>query len=90
METNWQLVMTQRKGWRFFSLRAVSDPADHELPISAEALCEMASGRPNVPRMLGELALHPGRLPAFARMVRSARVARVALHVALHRFLTSL
>lgn len=71
------------------ALRAISDSVDEDLPVPPEILADPASGQPDVPRLLAFLALNPGRIPAFVRMVGSARKAtqRLAegLEILLHQ-----
>ena len=75
METARLAARCLERGIPFIALRAISDSVDEDLPVPSGILADPVSGQPDVPRLLAFLALNPSRIPAFVRMVRSARQA---------------
>lgn len=66
-------------GLPLVQLRAITDPAGEALPVPTEVWFDLEMQKPRPGALLGYLALHPERIPAFARFVRNVGVARQAL-----------
>lgn len=74
METASVSAFCDGMGIPFLTLRAISDTADRDLPVSS--LINPRTGKPDVAGLVFELARHPKKIPAFAGMLADAKTAR--------------
>jgi len=81
MESHLAAAAAARLGVPFAVLRAVSDAADDDLPVAAQAGFS-PDGRTNIAAVLAALARRPGEFPALIRTARNAGKALAALEAA--------
>jgi len=60
------------------AIRAVSDSVDDDLPLDMESLLT-DEGRVSIPRVLGQVALHPGALAGLVKLGKQSKRAAQAL-----------
>jgi adenosylhomocysteine nucleosidase len=60
------------------AIRAVSDAAEENLPLDMNRVFG-ADGRVSLPRVLGQVALHPGAIPGLIRLGGNSRKAAASL-----------
>jgi len=83
METGMICEFCSRKGIPMLSMRGISDAAGDDLPVSFSIWFDASTQRPRVVALLLELALHPLKIPAFARFVKGISFTRLRLTEAL-------
>ena len=83
METAIISELCAKRGIQMLSMRGISDAAGDELPVSFSIWFDPSTQRPRVAALLLELALHPLKIPAFARFVRGISFTRLRLTDAL-------
>ncbi len=71
-------------GLPFAALRAICDPAGHDLPPAALIALDR-HGAIGLARVLGSVLAHPGQLPALLALAGDAAAARRALRIAVTR-----
>ena len=71
------------------AVRAVSDPADADLPLDFNRIVG-AEGRVSFPRLTGQIAARPHRIPALIRLGRESRRAAASLAEFLDAFVSTL
>jgi adenosylhomocysteine nucleosidase len=90
METAAISQLCKARGIPMLALRAISDTAAQDLPVSAEVWFNTATQRPRPLALLLHLAAHPGRIPPFIHFVRGINKARAELTAFLLATLTTL
>ncbi|GAB4176574.1 MAG: hypothetical protein Fur0032_16590 [Terrimicrobiaceae bacterium] len=88
METSHLEAVCREAGIPWAGVRAVSDPADTDLPVAGSLLMSPAKGRPATMRMLAYVATRPRVWPEFAAMVKNASRAQRQLATVLSRVLS--
>lgn len=79
METAIISEMCAKRGIPMLSLRGISDAATDNLPVSFGIWFDASEQKPRVGALLLELALHPFKIPAFAKFVNGISFARLRL-----------
>jgi adenosylhomocysteine nucleosidase len=74
METFPLAQYCQDNGIRFFSVRAISDLANQNIPLEVADIVDTA-GHPNIGRAIKVVLLNPRLLPLLVRLARSSRKA---------------
>jgi len=69
------------------AIRAVSDTVDEELPFDMNQILD-GRGQLSVPRVMGQVALHPGSLPGLVNLGQRSRRAAESLARFLDRYVT--
>lgn len=88
LETGPIAEVCERRGIAFVSLRVISDIAAENLPMPGYVLVNPAKMKPSVCGICRYLMSRPLKIPAFARMVRNARLARERLSDCLMKVLS--
>jgi len=70
METGYLAGVAKEAGIPFHAVRSVSDGVGEALPVPLAAWFDMTRQRPRVLGLLGWLASHPAKIPAFVGFVR--------------------
>ena len=83
METGIISEFCAPRGIPMLSMRGISDAAGDDLPVSFSIWFDPSTQQPRVAALLWELALHPFKIPAFARFVRGISFTRLRLTDAL-------
>jgi adenosylhomocysteine nucleosidase len=89
MESFEILRQAQAKGVPAAAIRAVSDSADEDLPLDMNRVFSDA-GQVSIPRVLGQVALHPCALPGLVKLGKKSRRAAESLAVFLDRYVAEL
>lgn len=89
METAEVLMQAAALGARVACVRAVSDCASEDLPLDFNRVVT-GEGDVSLPRVLGELALHPSALPGLVRFGWQSHAAAEALAVFLDSYVQGL
>jgi len=71
------------------AIRAVSDSVDEDLPIDMAEILD-SDGQVSVPRVLGQMALHPAAVPGLMRLGRQSKAAADALAQFLDRYIAAI
>jgi adenosylhomocysteine nucleosidase len=79
METAAVSRLCESRAIPLLGVRAVSDVAGQDLPVPTAVWFDLARQRPRPARLVAYLAMHPARIPPFARFVRGIGAARVQL-----------
>jgi nucleoside phosphorylase len=85
MESAEVLLQAAALGVRVACVRAISDCSSEDLPLDFNRVVTH-DGEVSVPRVLGELALHPSALPGLVRFGRQSHAAAEALAIFLDRY----
>jgi hypothetical protein len=85
MESTYILAAAREQRVRAVAVRAISDPADEDLPMDFQKFAD-ERGHVRVGGLLKELALHPYKLPWLIRFGRHSRAAAVSLADFLDRY----
>ena len=83
METGIISELCAPRGIPMLSMRGISDAAGDDLPVSFTIWFDPSTQKPRVAALLWELALHPLKIPAFAKFVRGISFTRLRLTDAL-------
>jgi adenosylhomocysteine nucleosidase len=72
-------IMTTAHDYRIpaVAIRAISDGADEDLPLDMNRI--FVEGRVSTPRVLGEVARHPGSIPGLVRLGHNSKKAAESL-----------
>jgi adenosylhomocysteine nucleosidase len=89
MESFGVLSAANADGVPAVAIRAISDTVDEELPLDMNAVIT-GEGQLSVPRVLGQVARHPGALPGLVRLGKHSRQAAGALSEFLDRYIAKL
>lgn len=73
------------RGTPAVAIRSVSDVADEELPLDLNRVFD-DQGRVSFPRVMGQVATHPGSIPALMRLGQRSRLAAESLARFLDRY----
>jgi adenosylhomocysteine nucleosidase len=79
METAAIHRLCSARGVPMLAIRAISDTACEDIPVSAAVWFNKATQRPRPLALVLHLAAHPGRIPPFVRFVRGVGHARASL-----------
>jgi adenosylhomocysteine nucleosidase len=85
MESFAILSAAQEKGVPAVAIRVISDTVDEDLPLDMNEVLTGA-GQVSIPRVLAQVALHPGSVPALMRLGRNSKRAASALCGFLDRY----
>lgn len=80
MESAAVAAVAAETGLPFLAVRAVADAASDRLPGFVETAVK-PDGRPNIGRVLGALARHPGDIPVTFRLARQTELALARLRM---------
>jgi adenosylhomocysteine nucleosidase len=89
MESFGVLSAAQEKGIPGVAIRVISDTAGEDLPLDMNEVLTDA-GQVSLPRVLGQVALHPGSLPGLVRLGQHSKRAADALCEFLDRYVARL
>jgi nucleoside phosphorylase len=89
MESGEILAHAAALGARVVCVRAISDSASEDLPLDFNRVVT-GDGDVSLPRMLGEIALHPSALPGLVKFGRHSRAAAGHLAEFLERYVQGL
>jgi adenosylhomocysteine nucleosidase len=89
MESFGVLSAADAEGVPAVAIRAISDTADDELPLDMNAAIT-DEGDLSIPRVLGQVARHPGALPGLMRLGKNSKQAATALSAFLDRYTAKL
>lgn len=85
MESLGVLSAAEERGVPAVAIRVISDTVDEDLPLDMNEVLTDA-GRVSIPRVLGQVALHPGAVPGLMRLGRDSKRAAVTLCEFLDRY----
>lgn len=86
MESFGVLLQAQEFGVPAIAIRAVSDRSDEDLPIDMNRVLTN-EGTVSIPRVLGQVAMHPQSLPALVKLGQHSKQAAEALGSFLDRYI---
>jgi adenosylhomocysteine nucleosidase len=86
METEIVRRAAQQAGLPMATVRAISDPADQDLPSGMERWID-GQGRVRIGVLAGEILRRPGNLPGLVRLGRQSRLAAASLGAAMNLIL---
>ena len=86
MESFAILTKMRAEGIPGVAIRAVSDAADQDLPLDMNEVFT-AEGEVSIPRVLGQLALRPTKLPELVRLGKNSKRAAESLALFLDRYI---
>jgi adenosylhomocysteine nucleosidase len=86
MESFAILAGMRAKGIPGVAIRAVSDAADQDLPLDMNEIFT-AEGEVSIPRVLGQLALRPTKLPELVKLGKNSKRATESLAAFLDRYI---
>ena len=89
MESFGVLGAAQEKGIPAVAIRVISDTVDEDLPLDMNEVLTDA-GQVSIPRVLGQVVLHPGALPGLVRLGQNSKRAATALCEFLDRYVARL
>lgn len=89
MESFEILMRAREDGVPAIAIRAISDAADEDLPLEIDEFFN-DEGAVSMPRVLGQMALHPRSVPGLIKLGRKSKRAAEALAVFLDRYVTAL
>jgi adenosylhomocysteine nucleosidase len=89
MESFGVLLAADEKGIPAVAIRVVSDTVDEDLPLDMNEVLTDA-GEVSLPRVLGQVVLHPGAVPGLVRLGQNSKRAADALAEFLDRYVTRL
>jgi adenosylhomocysteine nucleosidase len=69
------------------AIRAVSDSVDDDLPLDMNRIFT-DDGQVSIPRVLGQVALHPGSVPDLVRLGQNSKIAAESLAQFLDKYIT--
>lgn len=88
MESFGVLSAAAESGVPAIAIRAVSDLADENLPLDMNEVFT-DEGKVSVPRVLGQVALHPGAVPGLMKLGQQTKTAAEALAKFLDRYVAT-
>ncbi|MGH9690606.1 MAG: hypothetical protein ACRD4C_05870 [Candidatus Acidiferrales bacterium] len=71
------------------AIRAISDAADEDLPLDMNEIFT-DEGQVSIPRVLGQVALHPSALPGLLKLGQKSKQAAESLAAFLNRYIATL
>ena len=89
MESGEVLYEASAFGARVVAIRGISDTADEELPLDFNRVMT-SSGEVSMRRVLGQVAMHPGKVPSLIRFGQQSRMAAEKLCEFLDRYVEGL
>lgn len=78
MESAGILRAAMEDGIPAVAIRAISDLADEDLPLDMTGLFSQ-EGRVSVPRVIGQVALHPAAIPGLVKLGKQSKIAAESL-----------
>jgi adenosylhomocysteine nucleosidase len=88
MESFGVLTAAAAEGVPGVAIRAVSDLADESLPLDMNQVFT-EKGKVSVPRVLGQVALHPGAMPGLVKLGKQSKTAAESLAHFLDRYVAT-
>jgi nucleoside phosphorylase len=86
MESFQVLFKSRTDGIPAVAIRSISDTADEDLPLDMNEVFN-ESGEVSIPRVLGQVAMHPQSLPGLVRLGRKSKHAAESLAEFLDRYI---
>ncbi|MGB7494197.1 MAG: hypothetical protein WBR26_17615 [Candidatus Acidiferrum sp.] len=89
MESGVILSQAAELGARCIAIRGISDGAQEDMPLDFNRVTT-ASGQVSIPRIVGEVAMHPKAIPTLIRFGQQSRMAAKRLTEFLDRYMEAL